>query len=625
MSAAPLPAISFRPDIAISSRSRFGDSIWHLDGLRPGGRHSDFSLHWDFAIGPGRFSDPGFAPWLEATKTFLWSVRADPAPGRKHVHDGTLTHLFKALRVLIRWMAAEGYRRFAGFDRDAGERFLAAMAARRSLRGTPIAPPTLESYRSLLVLLYLQGARYPAVAIADPFPGVAGSARQRDRGSLPYTPDAIAVALVSSALRLIGAAADDVTTLYAQAQGAYDAALGSGLSATKAGFKTVDAITDFRFATLPGEDSPWQAAPVTSTRTVRQLVDRLYDACFVVIAYLVGARVSEILGLQLGCVEYHAPATGERPFAYLAGRIYKTARGTQGDAHRWVAPEPVVRAITVMERLSEPLRRRSGRTDLWLITSSTGLIGPAVEISLPSGATINRRLNELFAPFIGLPLHEGELWHLNTHQGRKTFARFVGKRDRTGLHALQAHFGHVTRVMTDRGYVGTDFSLDDLIDRHAQEETRAALEEMLTASALGGKAGRAIAARSRFRGRTRDGDVQAYVNFLMAETDLRLGVCDWGYCVYRPETSACFGGEAGPNPALRNETICATCANFAVTDRHRPVWEARRARNMQLLDLQMLDPGSRALATARIAECDRILAALDHSMEQPHAGHDQSL
>jgi hypothetical protein len=108
--------------------------------------------------------------------------------------------------------------------------------------------------------------------------------------------------------------------------------------------------------------------------------------------------------------------------------------------------------------------------------------------------------------------------------------------------------------MTDRGYVGTDFALDDLIDRHARDETRAALEELLTASALGGKGGRTIAGRSQFRGRTRDGEVQAYVDFLMAETDLRLGTCDWGYCVYREESSACHGNEKGPNPVLRTES-----------------------------------------------------------------------
>jgi integrase len=616
---------AFAPDIAISSRSRFGDDIWHLDGLVPGCNRSDFSLDWGFAIGTGQFTDIAFAHLREAAKTLLWSAKVDPPPGRRHLHDGTLVSLFKGLRLLLRWMKTQGYRRFAELDRDASGRFLVAMAERRNAKGEVIAASTLGLYRSLLILTYLQGARYPLLAIEDPFPGATGMFSKDHRGWLPYTPDAIAVPLLSSALRLIGTVADDVLELYALAQSIYDAALKSGISPTKAGFRVTDAIASFRFSVLAEEDAPWHPAPVTSTKTVRQLVDRLYDACLVVVAYLIGARVSEILGLQAGCIEYHASAIGDERFAYLVGRIFKTTRGHHGAVHRWVAPDPVVRAIAVMERLSEPLRRRSGRSELFLMTSSTGLIGPAVEIDLPVVATITRRLNDLFAPFIGLPLLEGEPWHLNTHQGRKTFARFVGKRDRTGLQALQAHLGHVTRVMTDRGYVGTDFQLDELIGRHAQDETRVALEEMLTASALGGKAGRTIAARSRFRGRTRDGDVQAYVDFLMEETDLRLGVCDWGYCVYRPETSACFGGEVGPNPALRTETTCSACANFVVSAKHRPVWEARRARNRSLLEQPALDEGSRALAEARIAECERVLDQLDQPMEEQDAGKTQPL
>jgi hypothetical protein len=165
--------------------------------------------------------------------------------------------------------------------------------------------------------------------------------------------------------------------------------------------------------------------------------------------------------------------------------------------------------------------------------------------------------------------------------------------------------------MTDRGYVGTDFHLDELIDCHARDETRTALEELLTAASLGGKAGRTIAARSVFRGRTRDGDVHAYVDFLMAETDLRLGVCDWGYCVYRVETSACSGDDVAPNPALRTESVCLSCTNFAVTTKHVPVWEARRARNLKLLTQAALDdPESRELVETRVAECDRILTEL---------------
>lgn len=604
-------AAAFAPDIAISSRSQFSDDIWHLDGIRPGCGRGDYSLDWGFTVATGRFTDPALLPWLAAAKTLLWSSKVDPPPGRRHVHDGTLMRLFKGLRLLIRWMADQGYRRFADLDREASERFMAAMAERRNAKGELLKTGTLHHYRSLLILIYLQGARYPTVAIGDPFPGTTGMFKRSDRGWLPYTPDAIAVPLLSSALRLIGPAADDIIALQGKAQAAYDAALASGLSPTRAGFRVTDAIASFRFRVLPGEDAPWHPAPVTSTKTVRYLADRLYDACFVTIAWLVGARVSEILGLEAGCIEYHHAGAGDKRFAYLAGRIYKTAHGYHGDTHRWIAPEPVVRAIAVMETLTEGLRRRSERKELFLITSSTGLIGPAVEIDLPITSTILRRLNDLLAPFIGLPLYEGKPWHLNTHQGRKTFARFVGKRDRTGLAALQAHLGHVTRAMTDSGYVGTDFQLDELIDRHAQEETRAALEEMLTATALGGKAGRVLAARSRFRGCTRNGDVQAYVDFLMAETDLRLGVCDWGYCVYRSETSACFGGEAGPNPVLRTETTCSTCANFAVTPRHRPVWEMRRVRNLKLLEQPVLDAGSRALAEARVAECDRILTQLD--------------
>jgi hypothetical protein len=235
-------------------------------------------------------------------------------------------------------------------------------------------------------------------------------------------------------------------------------------------------------------------------------------------------------------------------------------------------------------------------------------------VEVPSVATMTIRLNRHFAHFIGLPPHrDGRPWHLTTHQGRKTFARFVGRRDRTGLHALQAHFRHVSRIMTDQAYVGTDFDLAELIDAHAMEETRKALEELLTATRLAGKGGHQIAARSPFRGRTRDGDVQQYVKFILTESDMRLGACDWGYCLYRRESSACLGDDRGPNPALRTESTCVTCANFAVTGKHRPVWEARRRRNLDLLAHPLLDDDSRTLAVTRVAECERVLTALDAS------------
>ena len=224
---------------------------------------------------------------------------------------------------------------------------------------------------------------------------------------------------------------------------------------------------------------------------------------------------------------------------------------------------------------------------------------------------VNIRLNERLAPFLALPEHQGGTWHLTTYQGRKTFSRFIGRRDRTGLTALQRHLGHVHRAMTDRAYVGTDFELAQLIDDQAAEETRKALEDLLLAPNVAGKAGVMLSERSPFRGRTRSGDVDGYITEILAETDMRLGVCDWGYCLYRRETSACLGGEREPNPVLRTQSTCSTCASFAVTDRHRPVWEARLARNTALIQRDDLDRESRALAETRIQESRRILDQLD--------------
>jgi integrase len=137
-------------------------------------------------------------------------------------------------------------------------------------------------------------------------------------------------------LRLIGPVADDVLALYRKAQRAYDMALRR--VASDEGRVPGQPMLSPRSGSRPcPARMPWHPAPVTSTKTVRQLVDRLYDACFVTIAYLVGPRVSEILGLKVGCIEHHRMAEGDEAVAYLTGTIFKTARSSQGEVHRWIA------------------------------------------------------------------------------------------------------------------------------------------------------------------------------------------------------------------------------------------------------------------------------------------------
>ncbi|MGE4307065.1 MAG: integrase [Novosphingobium sp.] len=599
MSAAASPAAFSRADdtrARVSSRSLLADDLWHLDVATPGATLSEFTLDWDFVLDDGTsFAAERWRPLRVAAKTFLWSLAASAPIGRRRHRAGTLVGQYHRLRVLIRWMARTGYHSFSRLDPGAGERFLAFVRQRPGRGGQEISRLTLRSYANLLDLLYLQREKMPdglAARIIDQRGFRDLRIRTTDPHVGPATPDEVAMHLINAAIRLIGTPADDIINLRDVLPG--------GQPVT------------YCFATVDGEDKPWHTAVADRATKVNFLVDRLYDACFVVIAYLIGARVSEILGLQAGCINTVPSASGGETFDYVSGRIYKTAASPLGEVHRWIAPVPVVRAIAVLERLSEPLRRETGREDLWLRRPVNRLH----EIEICRSTVLNDHLNGSFAAFINLPLHDSHPWRLTTHQGRKTFARFVGRRDRTGLHALAAHFGHVTRVMTDTAYVGADHHLADLVDAEVLAETRDALEDVLTATRLGGKAGRAMASHSRFRGRLRDGDVREYVDFILRESDMRLGVCDWGYCVYRRETSACLGGERGPNPVLRTQSACATCANFAVTAKHQPIWEARRKRNLALLSHCDLDDESRALASARLEECDRILDDLESTKDR---------
>ena len=59
-----------------------------------------------------------------------------------------------------------------------------------------------------------------------------------------------------------------------------------------------------------------------------------------------------------------------------------------------------------------------------------------------------------------------------------------------------------------------------------------------------------VAKRPRFRGSRMKQDLRSYAR-LLVDAGLVLGVCDWGYCVYREEHSACLGNATGPNPARR--------------------------------------------------------------------------
>jgi len=59
---------------------------------------------------------------------------------------------------------------------------------------------------------------------------------------------------------------------------------------------------------------------------------------------------------------------------------------------------------------------------------------------------------------------------------------------------------------------------------------------------------RIAAGNARFRGRAGEQVRRDYIDFVLRETDLRIHACDYGWCVFQPETARC-GGEAAPSEA----------------------------------------------------------------------------
>ena len=585
----------------VSSRSRFGDDLWLLDIETAGWRQDQSRVDWIIPLPDNALIMPAaHAALIQAAKRFLWTMATDPPSGRKRSSSKTLQSRSIVLRILLLWMAAEGISRFAEIDQRAVGRFSGWLRSRPGQRrgGGRLAPLTLVNYLIVLKDLYRQRAKLEDALLADPLPlettyEAAGATRDT-KGAIPFIPDAIAIDLLSKALSWVEMHGDTILAAETLRRETRAAAIAAG--------RRRGASNDVRRALRQAALVDPVGTPLDGAYAVRAAAVHLVEACFVVVAGFVGMRVSEILSMRVGAVERRRIGETGIEQAYVVARLFKTVDDPAGRLERWVAPTPVVRAVELLERLSEPLRKASGRGELFLVKNTQhGEIVPVTQMHI--GLRINA-----FADYIGVPPHEGRRWQLSTHQFRKTFARFIARRDRSQLLGLAEHFKHASVAMTAKGYVGSDFDLHQLVDHESRSETAAALDRLLTSDRLAGRMGERIAAgNARFRGRAGEQVRRDYIGFVLKETDLRIHACDYGWCVFQAETARC-GGEAAPNEAGRSPAICLTCANMVVEERHAPYWRDRRSRNLAL----MADaaPLTRAVLVEAIDQCDGVLNRL---------------
>jgi integrase len=503
--------------------SAWKDSTWIFAPTNKLEEEHPVRIRWDFTLPHGQcFTDPRYASLLESAKQLLALIRTRSLSSGLAQRAITVAGYFYYLRELLRWMVEEGFGRFADLDATALLQFQRSIRNRRGVRSPTLASTTVQKYLYLFTYLYRFRDELEDGLRIDPFPGqspgmVAG-VRDGEGRRWPSTPDVVAVALIQGAIALLANCTTDILharEIYATAiAAAQRRGCGEGACANAAA-RALQQVT------------PRGPQTIGSVAEFAELVDMLYAACFVVISYLVGPRVSEILHLEAGCVGSRSAnaSGGDAGLPVIVGAIFKHEADYYGRRHEWVAPPPAIQAISVLEALATPHREATGRKDLWL--RARGRVFGAIEwqrerpdsgpgpIQIPDAHYVTYLLNR-FSAWLGLPDHEGRPWRLSTHQGRKTFVRFAALRDRSALFALAQHLGHRERAITDHGYCGNDYALNREIDAEILEQSVSAWEHMLTASTLGGRAGaEIIAKRPRFRGTRLKKDLNSYARKLL--------------------------------------------------------------------------------------------------------------
>jgi len=613
------PATPARESILLNCQ--WHDPAWTLKPTNALEQEHPERVLWDFELPSGRrFTDPTYAALLETSRAFIALIRARSLGTGLASRASTAAGYGMYLRILIRWMDEHRFSRFADLDATALERFQLALAQRRNPNGRTLAPTTIQKYLHMLVYLYRYRAEIGDGLIVDPCPGqssgLLAGVRENEIPRLPYTPDAIAVSLIQRATEFLSSCACDLLRARELFASVVTEVRRRGHTAEVWRKASARALARITLSTPRG---PY---PIASAAELARLLDVLYAACFVVISYLVGARASEILQLRVGCVQtLNGGGDGEADagLTLIQGAIFKRQAQFHGRPHQWVAPRTAVHAIAVLEALSAPHRIRSGRDELWLRArtyhlgasewhhESTSALGVT---STHSMALLLRRA----VPWFDLPVNDGKPWRPSTHQGRKTFVRFAALRDRTALFAIAQHLGHRERGVTDYCYAGTDHVLNREIDREILEQSVTAWEEMLSARRLGGRAGaEVLAKRPRFRGQRVKQDLKRYARTL-ANAGLTLGVCDWGFCVYRQDHSACLGSTTAPNPVRREPSTCASCRNFAVGPQHLAYWQAQVSRHEALLNDPALPRQTLQIARERLREALAIVRSCDPSV-----------
>jgi integrase len=217
-------------------------------------------------------------------------------------------------------------------------------------------------------------------------------------------------------------------------------------------FGTETGGMDTAVSTDPDTGTPWR--PRFDAKTPLFEERMLQSACYIVCAYLTGMRDCEVQAMRTGCLHVRRSEDGLIERYQIRSTVYKR-RDVRGQPESWITIEPVAKAIIVLERLTQHIRRHRGGDTLWRVLNDgrSSKMHVSAEI-VRQLAAFRDHLDAQFgtpqAPIVP-PGPDGKPWRITTRQFRRTVAWHIANRP-FGTVAGMIQYKHAS-IAAYEGYV----------------------------------------------------------------------------------------------------------------------------------------------------------------------------
>jgi integrase len=356
---------------------------------------------------------------------------------------------------------------------------------------------------------------------------------------------------------------------------------------------------DTPISTDPDSGKPWR--PRFDAKTLLFEERMLQAACYIVCAYLTGMRDCEVQAMRAGCLDVKRSEDGIIERFQVKSTVYKK-RETRGQAEKWTTIEPVAKAISVLENLTDRIRRRKGGDTLWRVLDD----GKSTKDHI--SAEIVRQLNafrdHLNAQFgtTGVPVvppgPDGKPWRITTRQFRRTVAWHIANRP-FGTVAGMIQYKHAS-IAAYEGYAGSSRSgfrnevereraLGQLDDVLSYFERHRAGEVLMGPAAvrISGELQQTIDKLDPLPGHIAD---PARVRSMLAHVAKTLFVGVMNDCFFDPATALCLNGKTETATPAMAQCRPDRCPNSCIASHHRSLWAKAIADGEDLLKTKRLPP-----------------------------------